>query len=45
MDWARPVVHWALTARDAEAQKAFYAELFNWRIGDGPFMDVPAGLG
>jgi predicted enzyme related to lactoylglutathione lyase len=44
-DWPRPVVHWELTARDPERQKAFYGELFGWRIGDGPIMDVPAGLG
>ena len=44
-DWARPVVHWEIEARDAERQRAFYAELFNWSIGDGPIMNIPAGLG
>jgi uncharacterized protein len=44
-DWARPVVHWEIEARDPEAQRAFYGELFNWTIGDGPIMDIPAGLG
>jgi len=44
-DWARPVVHWELLARDADAQRAFYAALFNWDIGDGPIMNVAAGLG
>lgn len=44
-DWPRPVVHWEIAARDPEAQRAFYAELFNWTIGDGPIMDIPAGLG
>jgi hypothetical protein len=44
-DWARPVVHWEIEALDAERQRAFYAELFNWEIGDGPIMPVPAGLG
>lgn len=44
-DWARPVVHWEIEARDAERQRAFYAELFNWDIGDGPIMQIPAGLG
>ena len=44
-DWARPVVHWEIEARDAERQRAFYAGLFNWSIGDGPIMDIPAGLG
>jgi predicted enzyme related to lactoylglutathione lyase len=44
-DWARPVVHWEIEARDAEAQRAFYARLFNWDIGDGPIMAIAPGLG
>jgi uncharacterized protein len=44
-DWARPVVHWEIEARDPERQRAFYAELFNWEVGDGPIMQIPAGLG
>lgn len=44
-DWARPVVHWEIEARDADAQRAFYAALFNWVIGDGPIMNIEAGLG
>jgi uncharacterized protein len=44
-DWARPVVHWEIAARDPEAQRAFYAAMFNWSIGDGAIMDIPAGLG
>jgi uncharacterized protein len=44
-DWARPVVHWELQARDPEAQKAFYAALFSWDIGEGPIMSVSPGLG
>lgn len=44
-DWARPVVHWELEARDPEAMKAFYEALFNWDIGDGFIMEVPAGFG
>ena len=44
-DWARPVVHWEIEARDPDAQKAFYAALFNWDIGDGPIMQIEAGLG
>jgi len=44
-DWARPVVHWEIEARDVERQRAFYAEMFNWTIGDGPIMNIPAGLG
>ena len=44
-DWARPVVHWEIEARDPERQRAFYADLFNWRIGDGSIMEIPAGIG
>jgi predicted enzyme related to lactoylglutathione lyase len=44
-DWARPVVHWEIEARDPERQRAFYGALFNWDIGDGPIMSIPAGLG
>jgi predicted enzyme related to lactoylglutathione lyase len=44
-DWARPVVHWEIEARDAERQRTFYAELFNWEVGDGPIMQIAAGVG
>ena len=44
-DWARPVVHWEIEAKNPERQRAFYAELFNWKIGDGFIMDIPAGIG
>lgn len=44
-DWSRPVVHWAITARDPEKQKAFYAALFNWHIGEGPIMSIDPGIG
>jgi uncharacterized protein len=44
-DWARPVVHWEIVARDPEAQADFYRRLCTWEIGDGPIMDIPAGLG
>ena len=44
-DWARPVVHWEIEARDAEAQRAFYSDLFSWEISGGPIMQIPAGLG
>lgn len=44
-DWARPVVHWEIEAKDPERQKAFYADLFSWTIGDGPIMNIPAGIG
>jgi predicted enzyme related to lactoylglutathione lyase len=44
-DWARPVVHWEIEARDAGSQAVFYRELFNWDVGEGPIMQIPAGLG
>jgi predicted enzyme related to lactoylglutathione lyase len=44
-DWARPVVHWEIEALDPERQRRFYAELFNWHIGDGPIMQIDAGIG
>jgi hypothetical protein len=44
-DWARPVVHWEIVARDPERQAAFYRELFNWEIGSGPIMQIGPGLG
>ena len=44
-DWARPVVHWEIEALDADRQAAFYRQLFNWEIGEGPIMPVPPGLG
>ena len=45
-DWARPVVHWEIEARDIAAQRAFYRALFNWDIADDDFIaTVGAGLG
>lgn len=44
-DWARPVVHWEIVARDPDAQAAFYRELFGWNIGDGAIRTVDPGLG
>lgn len=44
-DWARPVVHWALSARDPHAQRAFYMALFNWDIEADGLMNVGAGIG
>ncbi|MCA9830392.1 MAG: VOC family protein [Dehalococcoidia bacterium] len=44
-DWARPVVHWEIRARDPEAQRAFYGALFNWTIGEGRVMNIGAGIG
>jgi len=44
-DWARPVVHWEIEARDPERQRTFYAALFNWHVGSGAIMQIPAGVG
>ncbi len=44
-DWARPVVHFEIRAKDPERIRAFYAELFAWTIGDGPIMTIAPGLG
>jgi predicted enzyme related to lactoylglutathione lyase len=44
-DWPRPVVHWEIQAVDPDRQRAFYSALFNWDIGDGPIMTIPAGIG
>ncbi len=44
-DWARPVVHWEIQARDAAKIRAFYASLFNWEIGEDRAMNIPVGVG
>jgi uncharacterized protein len=44
-DWARPVVHWEIQALDPGKLRDFYGQLFNWQIGDGPIMNIPAGIG
>ena len=44
-DYARPIVHWEIEARDPERLRGFYAELFSWQIGDGPIMSIGAGFG
>lgn len=44
-DWARPVVHWEIQARDPQAQRRFYSDMFNWDIADSPIMLIAAGVG
>jgi predicted enzyme related to lactoylglutathione lyase len=44
-DWARPVVHWEIVARDPDRQASFYRDLFNWEIGDGSIAAIPPGIG
>lgn len=44
-DWARPIVHWELEAKDPQRQRAFYSALFNWSIEPGGIMNIEAGIG
>ena len=44
-DWVRPVVQWGIRARNPQVIRKFYAQMFNWPIGDGPIMRIPAGVG
>lgn len=44
-DWARPVVHWEIEAKNPSRQAEFYGQLFNWEIGAGAIMDITPGLG
>jgi predicted enzyme related to lactoylglutathione lyase len=44
-DWVRPVVQWGIRARNPQAIREFYGQMFNWPIGDGPIMRIPAGVG
>ena len=44
-DWARPVVHWEIYAKDQDKIRSFYREMFNWKIADGPIAAVDAGIG
>lgn len=44
-DWSRPVVHWEIQAKDAEKMTAFYSQMFNWTIGEGPIRNISAGIG
>ena len=43
-DWARPVVHWEIQAKDVDAQRAFYGALFNWQMSDGPNIRIAPGV-
>jgi predicted enzyme related to lactoylglutathione lyase len=44
-DWARPVVHWDIQARDPGTMRDFYSRMFNWDIGAPPLSPIPAGVG
>jgi hypothetical protein len=45
VDWARPVVHWEISAVDPERLRDFYGRLFSWDISDGPIMTIAPGIG
>ncbi len=45
-DWERPVVFFEIRAKDAKAMRAFYRELFNWKIEENDFVArIPPGVG
>ena len=44
-DWARPVVHWEIEAKDPDQLRDFYAQMFGWTIGAGPIMSIAPGIG
>ena len=44
-DWARPVVHWDIQAREPQKIREFYAQMFNWEIADGGIMSIGPGVG
>lgn len=44
-DWARPVVHWEIQARDPERMRQFYQQMFNWQIAEGPIMQIGPAIG
>jgi hypothetical protein len=44
-DWARPVVHWEIVARNPGRQVEFYRQMFNWQIAEGPIFFVDPGIG
>ena len=39
------MVHFEIEAKDPDILRRFYSELFNWDIGDGPIMNIQAGIG
>lgn len=45
-DWERPVVFFEIRAKDAKVMRAFYRELFNWKIEENDFVArIPPGVG
>ncbi len=44
-DWARPVVHFEIEARDPDVLVPFYEAMFHWSVGEGFIRPFAAGLG
>lgn len=45
-DWERPVVFFQIRAKDAKAMRAFYREMFNWKIEENDFAArIAPGVG
>lgn len=44
-DWARPVVLWEIQGRDLQKLREFYAQMFNWQMGEGPNVRIAPGIG
>jgi hypothetical protein len=44
-DQARPVVPWAIDAKDQDTIQSFAREMVNWKIADGPIAAVDAESG
>lgn len=45
-DWQRPVVAFEIRAKDAKVMRAFYREMFNWKIEENDFYArIPSGVG
>jgi hypothetical protein len=45
-DWERPVVFFQIRAKDARAMRAFYRELFSWKIEENDFAArIAPGVG
>lgn len=44
-DWARPVVHWEIQAKDPVKAREFYSAMFNWEVGEGQIANIGPGIG
>lgn len=44
-EWARPIVYFEIRALNSDVLDSFYRQMFNWKIGEGPIRQIPAGIG